>query len=336
MTSPIDLGARILLERAVLLIARTQGGSTDVARKATLELAAWRAVAPAHEEAYCQAQALWSATSGDALQSRVALPAEPSERRTQVRQSRRRALTLLGLTGISFFTAGSTRSYWSLAIPRVLQTARMEITTETLPDGTVVDLAARTRAIVSYSADRREVRLQAGAARFQVRHDPQRPFFVQTEWGHVRVLGTVFTVSAHGAMVVEVAEGRVGVWAGGPDGDIMEAEARPPVLLNAGQRVQVDAGGLGIPGAVAPADVGAWRRGRLIFDNEPLSRVVATWNDYLDPPFKLDASAMGDQLRLTGSFPIRDPEAFLSSLPGILPVRVQRSATGAALILGRR
>ncbi|WP_454690269.1 FecR family protein [Achromobacter aloeverae] len=320
----------------MLLLARTQGGSTDVARAASLELERWRAAAPAHEEAYRRATALWSATSADELQSQVDLPMGQTERRAQARQNRRRALTLLGLTGISFFTAGSTRSYWSLAIPRVLETARGEMATETLPDGTVVDLAARTRAVVSYYPERREVRLETGAARFQVRHDPDRPFFVQTNWGHVRVLGTIFTVSAHGAMVVEVAEGRVGVWTGGRDARMISAETEPPVLLIAGQRVRADAGGLGVPGVVSPADVGAWRRGWLIFDNELLSRVVATWNDYLDSPFRLDPSALSDQLRLTGSFPIRDPEAFLSSLPGILPVRVQRSATGVALISGRR
>jgi transmembrane sensor len=41
-------------------------------------------------------------------------------------------------------------------------------------------------------------------------------------------------------------------------------------------------------------------------------------------------------LRLTGSFPLRDPATFLASLPSVLPVRVERTGSGAALIRPRR
>jgi len=40
-------------------------------------------------------------------------------------------------------------------------------------------------------------------------------------------------------------------------------------------------------------------------------------------------------LQLTGSFPLRDPNAFLSVLPRILPVRISRNDDGTALILAR-
>ncbi|MGO4289033.1 FecR family protein [Chitinophaga sp. RAB17] len=68
-----------------------------------------------------------------------------------------------------------------------------------LPDGTSVVLNACSH--LRYDVNRflngdREVTL-VGEAYFDVKHDPQHPFIIQTEHANIRVLGTVFNVKAY-------------------------------------------------------------------------------------------------------------------------------------------
>jgi transmembrane sensor len=333
--------ARDKLAHALLLIARMQGGEPAQAEAARRALDRWRASHPDHEMAYGAAQAGWHATSAEALRGDVPLPL-PSSRRTGLRGGRRQALsTVLGLGVLALGVGGLVR--WHVQQPMhelALQTLRGQTQSATLPDGSQLALDARTQARVVFYRDRREVWLGEGEIRFSVQPDADRPFIVVTDWGRVRVLGTVFTVEARAQrMRVAVATGRVGVWARGLGGhdDMAAARVQPPEsVLTAGQAVTAEAGALGEVHGVPADDVGAWQRGWLVFDGTPLPQAVARWNDYLATPLRLDVDPALQGLRLTGSFPLRSPDVFVNSLPGILPVRLERGPGGAVRIVSRR
>lgn len=216
------------------------------------------------------------------------------------------------------------RWYWQQPVYKLaLQTGHAQQRDMRLPDGSEISLAPHTRTRIVMYRDRREVRLEQGQMRFRVAQDIERPFTVTTEWGRVRVLGTVFSVGARGGqMRVEVAEGRVAVW---PADHVAEP---PPVSLTAGDAIEADQVGLGTPSRVPTDSVAAWRNGWLVFHNTPLYQVLAQWNDYLARPLLLGSHPRLQQLRLSGSFPLRQPQAFLAGLPDMLPVRIQRNATG--------
>jgi transmembrane sensor len=216
------------------------------------------------------------------------------------------------------------RWYWQQPVFELaLHTKHAQQREMRLPDGSEISLAPHTRTRIVMYHDRREVLLDKGEMRFRVAQDMDRPFTVVTPWGHVRVLGTVFSVSARaGQMRVEVAEGRVAVW----PADHMATP--PPVTLLAGDAIEADQGGLGAPLRVPTDSVAAWRNGWLVFNNTPLYQVLGQWNDYLARPLLLGSHPRLKQLRLSGSFPLRQPQAFLAGLPDMLPVRVQRNNTG--------
>ncbi|MFR7876595.1 MAG: FecR family protein [Butyricimonas paravirosa] len=67
-----------------------------------------------------------------------------------------------------------------------------------LPDGTVVWVNSESalRFPEKFTSNRREVFLE-GEAYFEVKKDANRPFYVHTEAGKVRVLGTAFNVCAY-------------------------------------------------------------------------------------------------------------------------------------------
>jgi transmembrane sensor len=320
--------SRALIEKALLLVGRTYKAAPEVAQAARDELARWRAGSPEQAQAVEAAQRLWDSTDASALQSSVPLPSS----QTAAREGRRRTLGMLGAGGVIAVLAGGGRWYWQQPLEQLaLSTGRAQQLDRTLADLSELSLAARTTCTVAVYRNRREVRLSEGEVRFKVTHDPDRPFTVMTKWGQVRVLGTTFTVSAReGHMRVAVAQGRVGVWprgdAGVSDGASSTGSGSPPIVLQAGEAIDADAQGLGVRRTLPPDDVGAWRQGWLVFDNTPLSEALARWNDYVPQPFRLRDPTRLRDLRVSGSFPLRDPQAFLQGLPDMLPVRVTHAA----------
>ena len=320
--------SRALIERALLLVGRTHKGSPDVAQAARDELAWWRDGTPAQVQAVAAAERLWDSTDASGLQGTVPVPRSQAA----AQEGRRRALGMLGVGGVIAALAGGSRFYWLQPLEQLaLSTGRAQQLDRTLSDRSELSLAARTSCTVAIYRNRREVQLAAGEVRFNVTHDPDRPFMVMTEWGQVRVLGTTFTVSAReGHMRVAVANGRVGVWprsdadtSAGSSGVLSDP---PPIVLQAGEAIDADAQGLGMRRTLPPDDVGAWRQGWLVFDNTPLVEALARWNDYVPQPFRLRDQPRLRDLRVSGSFPLRDPQAFLQGLPDMLPVRVTRTA----------
>jgi transmembrane sensor len=315
-----------LVEQALLLVGRVHKGDAASADAARARLQQWRAVDRHHADAIDMAQRLWDATDGSALREAVPRPGRTDP------QARRRAMQLLGLAGAAFLTAGGIRWWWQQpTLALALETGHGQLRNQVLSDGTELGMAARTALSVTYYRDRRDVRLVQGEVRFKVAPDAALPFTVHTDWGQVRVLGTVFTVSVRASgMQVAVAEGRVGVWPGAqaPDGP-------PALVLQAGDGVRADSQGLGRRVAVQPDEVGAWRRGWLVFDDTPLSEVVERWNDYLPQRLLMGPQERLRTLRLSGSFPLRQPQAFLRGLPDMLPVRLGRGDDSTTVIEAR-
>lgn len=327
------LPPREWVERALLLIGRTHKGATAQALAASQELDRWRQDGPLRARAVQAAQHLWDLTDGSALRESMPTPA-----RAPSLPARRRAVGLLGVAALIGGLGAGSRWYWRQPLYHAtLGTARGELSERTLPDGTVLNLAPRTTLAVSYHRDRRELRLDQGEVRLSVQHDADRPFTVVTDWGRVRVLGTVFSVSAReGRMRVAVAEGRVAVWGARHPGTALDAGDAPGAVLGAGQSIQTLEGpGLAERTTVQADEVGAWRQGWLVFDNQPLAEVVSVWNDYLPQPIRLGTSPVLSRLRLTGSFPLREPRSFLEGLPHMLAVRVVRHPDGVVEIDAR-
>ncbi|QHJ00449.1 iron dicitrate transport regulator FecR [Xylophilus rhododendri] len=326
--------SRRMVEHALLLIGRSHKARPDIALDAQAQLQHWRSIDEAHAQAFAAAQHLWDSTDGAALQSDLALPRSHAERQA----GRRRMIATLGIGGFAAALAvGGGRWYRAQPVFQLaLASGQGQLQEHTLPDGTVLNLAARTSGSVALYRDRREIRLNAGEILLQVRPDPDRPFTVATDWGRVRVLGTTFSVSAgRGHMRVAVVEGRVAVWPAQADGRPIEIGAEPAAVLGAGSTIETDARGAGPQRSVDAGQIAAWRQGWLVFDNTRLDEALARWNDYLRQPLRLGSAPGLAALRLSGSFPLRNPQAFLRGLPDMLPVRVVHASNGDISIEAR-
>ncbi|MBN5522925.1 FecR family protein, partial [Pseudomonas aeruginosa] len=79
-------------------------------------------------------------------------------------------------------------------------------------------------------------------------------------------------------------------------------------------------GGGGPPGGGRRDDLTSWRRGLLVFDEQPLGEVVARLNRYR-PGHLLVAPGALAQRRVSGVFRVADLEASLQSISDELGVR---------------
>ena len=201
----------------------------------------------------------------------------------------------------------------------------------TLPDGSVVELNARSRIKVRWSSTERRVELLEGQALFQVAKDAQRPFTVHTDRTSVRAVGTQFDVYRKPeGTVVTVLEGRVAVSGrtdrrervvtAVPDTPVMSPispglATGTSVLLEAGEQATVaNAGGVRKqPGQVSLKAVTAWTQRQMILEAASLQEVVRELNRYSSRQFVVDAS-VSEELRLSGVFSTTDTEFLLRFL----------------------
>jgi len=202
-----------------------------------------------------------------------------------------------------------------------------------LSDGSTVVLGAKSRVVVKFTDRERLVRLTAGEALFDVRHNPARPFVVDAGDTVIRDVGTRFDVNRAGASVrVAVLEGEVEVRERrAPTAHLIKAAQ----LLRAGDALEAVEGqaedSLVHPGSfivrpVEPVAVTAWRDGRLVYENARLADVVADVNRYYAPGVTLDSTSA--DLRVTASFRTNEIPAFLNTLDSALPVKLQRGDSG--------
>ena len=198
-----------------------------------------------------------------------------------------------------------------------------------LPDGSVIDLNSRSRLQVRYDTDRRLIELSEGEAMFSVEHDSARPFVVEAGSGKITVTGTRFDVRR------DVTQTRVAVEQGTVKVQGHDAPDNEFINLTAGLGTHVDAQGkVAAAYAVNPAELTAWRGGKLVFNNARLSEVAAEVSRYREQPLTVSNPDVAN-LRLTSVFKSADTDALLKALPSILPVAIRTLADGSQEIISK-
>jgi len=324
-TGDCACGQTAVRDEAAAWFVRLQEPDVSVEQRQGFE--AWLNEHPQHREEFQLLQGLW--TAADLLPtSRLKALAETSpprrERRPLLRYAMAASVLAVAL-GLGLFSGlnqpGAYRAEFVTALGERKHVA--------LPDGSVIDLNSRSRLQVRYEKDWRLIELSAGEAMFSVEHDASRPFVVEAGSGKVTVTGTRFDVRRDATQTrVAVEQGTVKVQgSAAPDNEFIN--------LTAGLGTAVDAQGKVLPAyAVNPAELTAWRNGKLVFNNASLGEVAAEVSRYRDKPLTVSQPNVAS-LRLTSVFKSDDTDALLKALPGILPVSIRTLADGSQEIISR-
>ena len=284
---------------------------------------------PDNADAYARGEQLWHDSRSLGDDSEIADAVRQALERPRLEGEANRA-GLIGRRGLVLgggaMLAGLA-GWFVIPRPETYQTAIGEQLSVRLEDGSLMRLNTKSQARVSYSAAGRHVEVTSGQAYFEVQHDPQRPFKVAFEGADVVALGTRFDVTAAdgGAPGVVLVEGSVRV--GADDGAWQDTLSAPGDALylssaNRPQRRRVDV-----------EAVTSWTAGRLIFRQTPLERAIAEVNRYSRIPIVLEAPELS-RMEVDGVFATGDPQAFVSAVTALFPLRAQSSRE--RIVLARR
>ncbi|MFJ2285975.1 FecR family protein [Pseudomonas iridis] len=288
---------------------------------------AWLNQHPQHRDEFQLLQGLW--TAADLLPApRLKALAETRPARRERRPLLRYAVAASVLAvalGLGLFSGLNHPGGYSAEF----STALGERKHVALPDGSVIDLNNRSRLQVHYEKDRRLIELSEGEAMFSVEHDSSRPFVVEAGSGKITVTGTRFDVRR------DVTQTRVAVEQGTVKVQGHDAPDNEFINLTAGLGTHVDAQGkVAAAYAVNPAELTAWRGGKLVFNNARLSEVAAEVSRYREQPLTVSNPGVAN-LRLTSVFKSDNTDALLKALPNILPVAIRTLADGSQEIISK-
>lgn len=315
-------------DEAAAWVARLDGRAPAAAERTTFD--DWIGRSPAHAAAYAEALQTWRDLAAmRRMEQYRQLLGKPTLRERFVRalRSPRPAFAVVGLAAIValVWLAFSLDALPFLYRPTQVATQLAEVRELTLPDGTRIVLGAESQIDYVVTRSTRRATVIAGDAFFAVAHDSARPFTVSTGDYTVRVVGTQFEIRRRPGMVrVAVSEGRVAV---------ERADERDASVLPSGAAWIAGESGVEIR-PVDALDVGAWRSGRLVYDNATLRDIVADANRYTRTHIVV-ADPQLEALRLTTSFRTSQIDGMIETLQAALPLVAERQANGEILLRAR-
>ncbi|WP_129245542.1 FecR family protein [Achromobacter veterisilvae] len=280
---------------------------------------AWLAQSPLHGQEYERLVQVW--------EDMASLP-RPATARAQAPAPRPAFLRWGGALAALLLVAGAAYQYLPVSYESVAN-ASTQTRSLDLPDGTRIHANVGTRVSVRYTLAERRIDVAGGEVYIDAASD-RRPLVVTAGGAELRDIGTEFNVLLlPDTLQVGVRSGQVMLDASGADGPKEHT-------LRAGDTVLLSRAGCRLLGRqqVPPGEIGAWQDGVAVVHDATLQQLAGYLALYRDAPVRFaDARARG--LRLSGTLDLRHPEAFLDTLPGLLPVTLTRRPDGSAVIASR-
>jgi transmembrane sensor len=290
-----------------------------------LALEAWLSESDAHRTAFEDVELLWSELDDQAGRLRGPIDDRSAEVVLLPLADRRgppprlRAPVWAAMAAVLLIAVGA--GLWLQRPPAetVFTTAKGETRAIRLADGSAVELNSDTRLLARVSRSSRNLVLVKGEALFDVVKDSGHPFRVTAGDQRITVVGTQFDVLKYrGEVSVTVSRGVV---------EVADVHAGPEaeVRLAVGDQLRrKDGSSQSILSRARLDDVMAWRKGYLVYRDQPLGEVAADLDRFLPTPITVDASAAN--LRFSGALRLSDEDAMLGALQRFLPVEAVRSA----------
>ena len=291
----------------------------------------WLSENPRHQEAFDRTNDAW-----DLLQPHAAEPEVIRARRDALEYARRasRGRWSDGLTRRTGFRMAASFAgaavlgavTWPLVDGvEVYRTPLGERREVTLADGSRLALDSDSRVRVHYTDAARNLTLEKGQARFDVAHNPARPFSVTAADRRVVATGTAFNVELLGKRVaVTLIEGSVVVVRVRNTQPLAPApKSAAAVSLKAGEQLVATGGDRAEQ--VAPAkldDTVAWQHGKVVLDNMSLIDAVARVNRYAERKVVV-ADPAAAAMTVSGVFQAGDPETFARAMSQYLDLQVE-------------
>jgi transmembrane sensor len=287
----------------------------------------WLAASPAHRTAFERMTGVWESTSN--LRRDRAQPRASEFGRALRRVIVASAATLAVCALITVGVLSLVRLDESTKVQE-FTTAHGERRILMLSDGSRLMLNTNSRVKVAFSSRTRRINLETGQARFDVAHNPARPFVVRAGERQIVATGTTFDVRWTGdCLSVVLVEGRVAVL---PASASPIAAIGPSALtLDAGDRLEFQGPALAVKSVARLDREEAWVTGHVIFDSTRLGAAVEEINRYAPRRIRLANPSLAELL-VSGNFSVDDAGRFARAVAQVFSLRVTEDTD--AIVLG--
>jgi transmembrane sensor len=216
-------------------------------------------------------------------------------------------------------------------------TQTAEIRDIELVDNSIVTLGASSAIEVEFTESERRVELLSGEAFFSVEKDEARPFVVKVADAEIRVVGTKFDVrrSQEGVRVsvlegiVEVIQTREEIING------VLTPVRTTKIVTAEEKIRATPDGeLTEIQPIIRERLGAWRKGRLIYEDAKLSEVISDADRYFSGNIIIDTDDLRG-LPVSAAFRTDQIQEMMKTLSMVLPVSIKTLSNGDIVIRRR-
>ena len=271
------------------------------------EFQAWLDADPSHAQAFAKAQAAWGGAPVHSAAVALNAPRKPSAWRRIKPHWKPLATAAVLLLGLSSFSN----------LPVRLQADHLTVVGERqrlqLDDGSKVLLNTNSAFSSTIDEHQRIARLYQGEAFFEVAANRGLP--LQIDAGPVRasVSDTAFAVRyLNGEAQVQVQRGDV---------DLSTTFGNNRVRLSAGESIRVGPKGFGQPAKLDATKELAWVQGRLVFENCPMSEVLAELRRYY-PGWIVNTNEQLASVAVTGNYRLDQPLDVVRSLAHITSAKL--------------
>lgn len=310
------------------------------------EFDTWIRADPRHQQMFDEMVAVWKGTDAIAempgflsLRAKALTTMESARDRDDAQPCGKRTGRYHAFAAAAALVLMIFGSLWYFAgRPDVYGTDIGERRVVRLKDGSRISLDASSRVVVSYSEDRRALKLERGRAKFDVAKDPLRPFTVAAGNQAVVATGTAFSVELlRDQMRVLLYEGEVAVVAQPSPGRVARQvrRARKTEHLVPGQELvsSLSSGSVNVAPVKMERSL-SWEDGRLDFVDEPLARAVERINRYTDTPIVVGDAAAA-RLLVNGVFDAGDTQSFIKGVTALFPLSAKYDETRITLRSGK-
>ena len=187
--------------------------------------------------------------------------------------------------------------------------------TRRLADNSSITLSGTSAVNVHFDGKERRIELLQGEVLVDVAHDSTRPFFVQTDQGSMRALGTRFVVKRQPeTTAMSMLQSRVAA---------QSANEQQTLVVDAGAQALISNRSVELTGTIDPASINeAWRRHQLMVENEPVSQVLDEIARHRRGHIQFDRKALAD-LRVSAVLPLDDTDRALQLIADTLPLKIE-------------
>jgi transmembrane sensor len=193
--------------------------------------------------------------------------------------------------------------------------SKNKVHTQTLPDGSVITLNARSTIVYPgrFTSNIRPVSLQ-GEAFFKVSPDKTKPFIIKVNDVTVRVVGTSFNIKSRGGKTEVIVE----------TGIVQVSKKRNSINLNPGEQVTVTKEQSLLAKQQSKGKLyNYYLTGKLICDKTPLSEVVQALNEVYSARIVIANKSL-ENLPITTTFQGQSLDEVLDVIAGTFKITVVR------------